>query len=562
MYGTTQQAADSFGTHPKRKQYKNTMQFRIYFSRQLTQKQLLTIIACLGILARLVYSQFAENIIHPDEIIQYAEQAHKHVFGYGLEPWEYRFGVRSWFLPTVISTVLALLNQLGISEPEAYTKIIRLIASIASCSLIWSCYQITKNCFPKSRLGPLIASITAAFWIEILVYAPRATPEALASYALCAAIGIATKCRSSQKENLLAGILIGLAAGLRYQYLPPIAILSILYSKRQTIRQVSIFAIGILASSSAIAISDVIRWGDPLKPLVNNFKFNAIEGISATFGVETWHFYLEQLATSSVYLIAVIVAIIYPFSAWLTAITSANNRLATTLIHKGAGLTNSQILENRLIVAFIVLVMIVSHSAVPHKELRFTFATIPITLCLISGATSSLLERLNRKVEKSSCYAPKAFRALLTISMATLAATLLSHSWPNNHVVNYYKKLLMSSKPLLVTKYLRSLEGVTSVLRLDTSRGFAGGYYYLHLNSRLYGQQNINNIEPDQFYNYFSHVVLNSDSKAPANFQTAKRFPSIIIYSNNLIKSKDLLPLDGHNAIYNGVDINFSSDNF
>ena len=538
------------------------MQIRRYFSKQLTQNQLLAIIACLGIFARLFYSQFAENIIHPDEIIQYAEQAHKHVFGYGLEPWEYRFGVRSWFLPKAISTVLALLNQLGISEPEAYTKFIRLITSIASISLVWSCYQITKHCFPKSRLGPLIASFTAAFWIEIIVYAPRATPEALASYALCAAIGMVTKYKSSQKENLLAGILIGLAAGLRYQYLPAIAILSILCAKRQTIRQVSIFAIGILTSSSAIATSDVIRWGDPLKPLVNNFKFNAIEGISATFGVETWHFYLEQLATSSVYLVALIAAIIYPFSAWLTSITSADNRLATTLKYEKADLTNNQILENRLIAVFIVLVIIVSHTAVPHKELRFTFATIPITLCLISGTTSSLLEMLHRRVEKSSGYAPKAFRPILTISVATLAATLLSHSWPNSHVVNYYKNLLMSSKPLLVTKYLRSLEDVTSVLRLDPSRGFAGGYYYLHLNSRLYGQQNINNIESDQFYNYFSHVVLNSDSKAPANFQTVKRFPSIVIYSNSLIKSKTLLPLDGDQTIYNEVDVNFSSANF
>ena len=129
-----------------------------YFVSKTKENTLLIIIVCLGLLARLVYMQFIENIIHPDEIIQYTEQAHAQIFGYGLEPWEYRFGVRSWFLPTAISTILALINKTGISEPQIYINIVRLIASVVSCSLVWSCYQITKNCYPNSRLSPLIAS--------------------------------------------------------------------------------------------------------------------------------------------------------------------------------------------------------------------------------------------------------------------------------------------------------------------------------------------------------------------------------------------------------------------
>lgn len=538
----------------------------MYSYRSLQSKtkesQLLILVLCLGLFARLAYMQFSENIIHPDEIIQYAEQAHAQIFGYGLEPWEYRFGVRSWFLPTAISSILALLNQIGITEPQIYINIVRLTASVASCSLILSCYQITRNCFPNSRLSPLIASLTAAFWIELIVYAPRATPEVLASYALCGAIALTTKYEPSQKDLIISGILIGLTAGLRYQYLPPIAILSIFYAKRYHSRQFFIFTIGILSSSLAIALSDIIRWGNPLKPIVNNFKLNAIEGVSSTFGIESWQFYIEQLVSSSIYLVIFSIILIYPLSAWLFERMNENNQLLNPLKQQNNPLTKSQVIENRLILAAIILSIIASHSAVPHKELRFTFAVIPITICLISGASSRVLGLLSKRVMKANYSFPKTLQAILTFSLITFTGILLSHGWPNNYVITYYRNLLVSSEPLIVTKYLRSIDNMTSILRLDASRGYAGGYYYLHLKSRLYGQQNIENIEPDQFHKYFSHIVVKTGSKVPTNFQKIKRFSSSTIYSNNLIESKDLLLLKGYDKIFNRVDFKYKPTDF
>ena len=502
--------------------------------------------------------QFAENIIHPDEIIQYAEQAHAQIFGYGLEPWEYRFGVRSWFLPTAISSILALLNQTGITDPQIYIDSVRLTASVASCSLIWSCYQITRNCFPNSRLSPLIASLTAAFWIELIVYSPRATPEVLASYALCGAIALTTKCEPSQKELLTSGILIGLTAGLRYQYLPPIAILSIFYTKRYHSRQVFMFTIGILSSSLAIALTDIIRWGNPLKPIVSNLRFNAIEGVSSTFGVESWQFYIEQLASSTIYLVVFSIALIYPLSAWLFARLKEDNQLLKPLKQQKNTLLKSQVIENRLILTAIILSIIASHSAVPHKELRFTFAVIPITICLISGASSRVLGILSKRVIRANYSFPKTLQAILTISLITFTGILLNHGWPSNYVIAYYKNLLVSSEPLIATKYLRSIDNMTSILRLDASRGYAGGYYYLHRRSRLYGQQNIENIEPEQFHQYFSHIVVKKDSKVPINFQKIKQFSSSAVYLNDLIESKDLLLLKGYDKIFNGVDFKYT----
>ena len=39
---------------------------------------------------------------HPDELIQYLEQAHRIVFGYGVVPWEFREFIRSWLIPLML----------------------------------------------------------------------------------------------------------------------------------------------------------------------------------------------------------------------------------------------------------------------------------------------------------------------------------------------------------------------------------------------------------------------------------------------------------------------------
>ena len=43
---------------------------------------------------------------HPDESIQYLEQAHRIVFGYGVVPWEFRYFIRSWLIPLALAQPL------------------------------------------------------------------------------------------------------------------------------------------------------------------------------------------------------------------------------------------------------------------------------------------------------------------------------------------------------------------------------------------------------------------------------------------------------------------------
>src|SRR3546814_19543031 len=55
-------------------------------------------IMVLGIVLRIA-ATWPMSMHHPDEVIQYLEQAHRLVFGYGVITWEYRYGMRQWLLP-------------------------------------------------------------------------------------------------------------------------------------------------------------------------------------------------------------------------------------------------------------------------------------------------------------------------------------------------------------------------------------------------------------------------------------------------------------------------------
>ena len=72
---------------------------------------------CVAILAPRAYlAVHDQGVIWADEIFQTLEQGHRLAFGYGLVPWEYQSGARSWLLPGVIGGFMKLLAKLGLDQ--------------------------------------------------------------------------------------------------------------------------------------------------------------------------------------------------------------------------------------------------------------------------------------------------------------------------------------------------------------------------------------------------------------------------------------------------------------
>ena len=71
----------------------------------------------LAFAARVAVGLANDGVLHPDEIMQYLEQAHRLVFGAGMVPWEDEYGLRPWALPLALAVPLRLLALVGLDTP-------------------------------------------------------------------------------------------------------------------------------------------------------------------------------------------------------------------------------------------------------------------------------------------------------------------------------------------------------------------------------------------------------------------------------------------------------------
>ena len=70
----------------------------------------------IGLLLRVRYAVGNDSIVFPDEFHQSTEQAHRLVYGYGLIPWEFDRGARTWVWPALLAGPLEVAQLLGMSD--------------------------------------------------------------------------------------------------------------------------------------------------------------------------------------------------------------------------------------------------------------------------------------------------------------------------------------------------------------------------------------------------------------------------------------------------------------
>src|SRR5437763_13875527 len=78
---------------------------------------------------RVVPTVFVPSLNWGDEIFQTIEPAHRLVYGYGLVPWEFQLGMRSWLLPAMIAGFMQLARAIG-DGPSYYLPV---IAGLSPC---------------------------------------------------------------------------------------------------------------------------------------------------------------------------------------------------------------------------------------------------------------------------------------------------------------------------------------------------------------------------------------------------------------------------------------------
>jgi phosphatidylinositol glycan class B len=259
-------------------------------------KKIFLLILALGLILRIGAALNFENIIWPDEIYQSLEQAHYLVFGYGIGPWEFREGLRSYLVPFFLAAIIFPFKILPDAGSFPYTVTVRLVLCLLSVTLIVFAYQYGKTF--GSRWAGLIAAFMIAFWYEFIYFAPKALGDIFAVYCLLPGLFLAERgLRDRRSSDLLwAGGLLALGGMIRYQNLP-LLVLPLLgaffYGYKLTdLKTLKAYAYAALLVIVAAGVIDLLLWGDLFHSLFYAFDFYLARGgaTSSTLTPPLWYF--------------------------------------------------------------------------------------------------------------------------------------------------------------------------------------------------------------------------------------------------------------------------------
>ena len=141
-------------------------------------KFLLPVLA-LAFVARAAIALSGDFVLHPDEIMQYLEPAHRLVFGNGVTYWEYFYGARSWLVPGLVAGVLKLFDIVGLGQPAWYVGGVKLVFCAISLLIPAGMYFFARWHFgePAAR----VALLMGAFWYELVGFAHKPMTEFVAT---------------------------------------------------------------------------------------------------------------------------------------------------------------------------------------------------------------------------------------------------------------------------------------------------------------------------------------------------------------------------------------------
>ena len=400
----------------------------------------LALILALAFALRLPFA-FIPAYAHPDEIFQHIEQAHRLVTGYGLIPWEYRDGIRSWFLPMLLSPLIWVHDLLGL-EGSDYVIAIRIVFVLLSLAVVASFYGIGRR---FSSTHGLLAGFVGAVWFELIYYSSHTLGESASLAAFMPAAWLLLDARTAPPRRMIAaGFLLGIAVLLRFQLLPAAGVL-VLLTCALRIRQAWLpLSIGGLIALGLGAAADMSQGAVPFSWLVGNFAANIVDGRASGYGTSGPHFYLGAMLIR-----------------W--------NTLAILLVPLAL------VGARRYPALFLTLaVHLLVHTLIGHKEYRFILLTSAgITLFAAIGFADAVLWIKSRLPQHGGIILTAAFAFWLLNSLLLSFGESYRYRW-----FDHYPALAATAE----AGRIPGLCGAALHLHFSDS----GGYSYLHRQVPLY----------------------------------------------------------------------------
>ena len=406
----------------------------------------LPLVLALAFAARAAVALSGDFVVHPDEIMQYLEPAHRLVFGSGVTYWEYFYGARSWLVPGTVAGVLLLFDAVGLGQPFWYIGGVKLLFCAISLAIPAGMYVFARRHFGET--AGRAALLAGAFWYELIGFAHKPMTEFVATAPLVALLALCVRPSVDHARTAwMAAFLACLTAAIRLQYAPAaLLLLGIVFLRTGKRIQLTLAAAGFAA---AFGLFDAVVWdGGLFHSYVINLRYNLM-AVPMRIG--------ESPA--------------YQFLMWLTL-----TGLGLSVLCVAAALRRPR--RYGFLLGLIALVLFI-HSLQAHKEYRYVFAVIPLWL-LIGADLAARLAALGDETRRFAGFATAGFAA---VSLAGILNALpyqdrVYRAWSRETgVVGFVR----NQDPIFPTyRYLARAPGVTGVWQVDRAYYNLPGYYYLH----------------------------------------------------------------------------------
>jgi GPI mannosyltransferase 3 len=302
------------------------------------------------------------NIFFPDEIFQTLEPAHRLAYGYGVISWEWRLGIRSWVLPTFLAGVMRTTAWMG-SASAGYLLGTTIVLSLISLVTVWFGFAWAKRA--SGTPAAIIAALACSFFFGFVYFAPKALYEVVAAHVLLPGLylGVYGERLGERKRMFLAGLLCALAACLRIQLLPALLFAMVYFCYPRWRERVPAVIAGASLPVLLFGAVDWITWSYPWQSFIRYFQQNVISGPGKELTIaQPWYWY-----------VLVLVVLLGP---------------AVLLLFNGS--------RKSPFLAIFCAIVVVSHSVIPHKEIRFVYPILAPAITLAAMGMVDILSEIKR----------------------------------------------------------------------------------------------------------------------------------------------------------------------
>ena len=458
-------------------------------------------------------------VLHPDEIMQYLEPAHRLVFGSGVTYWEFFYGARAWLVPGVVAGILKVFDLVGLGEPFWYVGGVKMVFCAISLLIPVGMYFFARRHF--GEMSARVALVAGAFWYELVGFAHKPMTEFVAAALLMVLLVMCVRSSVDRGRTVwLMALVAVLTAAVRVQYAPiALLLLGVFFLRTEKKVQLVVAAGAFLL---AVGVFDAMTWdGGLFHSYITNIRFNLVvdEGRAGeTPG--------------------------YQFLWWLLHASVGLGALCLVIALR-------DLRRYGFLLAMVGLVLLI-HSVQAHKEYRFVFAVIPLWLVIGADVVARFVVRGNARVW-----------GLVGVLFAAISLGGILNALPSqDQVYRAFSKetgkvgFVRGQDPIFaVYRYLARAPGVLGVWQVDRFYYNLPGYYYLHREIPFYDafSGRVINKDMETISASVSHIVSADTSLAIPGYTVEKKFGDIQVWRRDENEAP-IRQWETYNPIIGGVE--------